>query len=127
MDERRPAEVMRVPQRQLARLLKRADEESLGGDVLGEEVGVIRVEDVRRMQDEVMKEQQREQQQPDQRPDIEISCVIPCAPMRRLRSSPAVPKTSSGSYVTDTPIGAPRRKRSTSHVRLREPREVHPK
>jgi hypothetical protein len=58
VDEGAAAELVRAPQGQLAGLVPGADQEVAGGDVLGEDVGVRRVEHLRRVDDEFDEEQQ---------------------------------------------------------------------
>jgi hypothetical protein len=67
VDERGAAEVVRVPPRQLAGVAPLAVEEDPGGQVLGEEVGVVGVEDPPGVQHQRVEERRPQQHEHDVR------------------------------------------------------------
>ena len=71
MNKRGTGELVGAPERQFARLLPRTHQEALGRQVLGEQVGMVRVEHLRRVPDQVGKEEQGEGSQDQGRDDSE--------------------------------------------------------
>ena len=69
MDEWRAGVLLGIPERQLAGLAERADEEILGRQVFGEEVAGIGIERFSRVQDERPEGDQGEKEQSEIRPD----------------------------------------------------------